>query len=116
MNLNEYRNSTQSIGVVFQQIKGIGLRRAQFLLKTHGISFNLPTSQLSDFKFKKLFQIVDQAGLVGETLTYFVDRQLAKHVKLKPFRGYRLIKGLPTRGQRTKSNGRTQKKRPIKDQ
>jgi len=89
-------------------VYGIGLKTSQDILKKLGISLDTRVKNLSD---KEVF------ALQKEVETYPTEGDLRKKVLLDikrlqeigSYRGTRHKKGLPCRGQRTKTNARTRK-------
>ncbi len=98
------------IEVALTYIFGIGLPTAQKLLAGAGISPDLRVKELSEDHEKKLRDAIDQAAIKVEG---DLRREVGSHIKrlmdIGCYRGVRHRRGLPARGQRTKTNARTRK-------
>jgi small subunit ribosomal protein S13 len=97
------------IEIALTYIFGIGLPTAQRLLATTGIDPNTRVKNLTEEQEKKLREAIDgQVKVEGD-----LRREVAGHIKrlvdIGCYRGLRHRRGLPVRGQRTKTNARTRK-------
>ena len=107
-------SSKTTLHKTLQLYFGIGRALASKICSRFGISPSIRISEISSFKLKEIYTYLSQNLILESILRYRETENKRKLVSSKSFRGLRLIRGLPTRGQRTKSNGRTQKKRPQK--
>lgn len=91
-------------------VEGIGLTTSRRILRSANIDFDTRVENLTE----------DQVGSINETITKLeipvegdLRRMVSLNVKrlkdIKCYRGIRHLKGLPVRGQRTKTNARTRK-------
>ena len=98
------REKRIEIGLTY--IYGIGLARSQEILKKAGINPDIRVKDLTD----EQVQLIRNA-MEGYTLEGDLRREVAMNIKrLKEigcYRGIRHRKGLPVRGQKTKTNART---------
>jgi small subunit ribosomal protein S13 len=98
------------IEVALTYIYGIGLRTSQKLLAQAGISPDIRVKDMTEDHEKKLRDAIDQAGIKVEG---DLRREVSSHIKrlmdIGCYRGLRHRRGLPVRGQRTKTNARTRK-------
>ncbi|MDP9024146.1 MAG: 30S ribosomal protein S13 [Candidatus Eremiobacteraeota bacterium] len=97
------------IEIALTYIFGIGLPTAQKILAQTGIDPNIRAKNLSEEDEKKLRDAIDgQIKVEGD-----LRREVAGHIKrltdIGCYRGVRHRRGLPVRGQRTKTNSRTRK-------
>ncbi len=87
-------------------VYGIGRPRAQEILKKVGIEYGTRAKGLSLENEAKIRKEIEGFILEGD-----LKRKVATNIKrlkeIKSYRGVRHMKGLPTRGQRTKTNSRT---------
>ena len=96
------------IEIALTYIYGIGGSLSRKILKETGIDFNIKTEKLSENQLNKLREIIERKNfkIEGE-----LRREIMMNIKrLKEigcYRGIRHIKGLPVRGQQTKTNSRT---------
>jgi small subunit ribosomal protein S13 len=102
------REKRIEIGLTY--IYGIGLRTAKKLLATSGVSPDVRVKDLSEEDEKKLRDAIDAIGIKVEG---DLRREIAGNIKrladIGCYRGLRHRRGLPVRGQRTKTNARTRK-------
>ncbi len=97
--------------VALTYIFGIGRSRAREILTKAKISVDKKAKELSEKEFNLLKEAVEKYRIEGD-----LRREVISNVKrlkeIKCYRGVRHLKGLPARGQRTKTNSRTT--RPYK--
>lgn len=89
-------------------VYGIGLVRSQGLLKEAGIDENIRTKDLTEDQVNKIRETIEKHGyrLEGD-LRRDVLANVKRLKEIGSYRGSRLAKHLPSRGQRTKTNSRT---------
>jgi small subunit ribosomal protein S13 len=91
-------------------VYGIGLPLSRKILATTGIDPNIRTGKLTDEQLAQLVQTIQAMKLVTEG---DLRRELGINMKrlqsINCYRGIRHRRGLPVRGQRTKTNSRTRK-------
>ncbi|MCM0043125.1 MAG: 30S ribosomal protein S13 [Burkholderiaceae bacterium] len=89
-------------------IYGIGRPRAEQICISTGIPTNKKVKELDDSELEKLREAVGQFVTEGD-----LRRELSMNIKrlmdMGCYRGLRHRKGLPARGQRTRTNARTRK-------
>jgi small subunit ribosomal protein S13 len=89
-------------------IFGIGPTRAREILKTAGVSPVKKGSELSSTEEKTIRELAEGFTIEGE-----LRREIGQNIKrlkdIKAVRGDRHARGLPVRGQRTKTNSRTRR-------
>ncbi|MGB9711744.1 MAG: 30S ribosomal protein S13 [Dissulfurimicrobium sp.] len=95
--------------VALTYIYGIGRATAQNILKKAAIDFNKKTDELTDDDITSLRKIIDTEYKVEGDLRRDVSMNIKRLMDLGCYRGLRHRKGLPVRGQRTKTNARTRK-------
>jgi len=101
------RDKRIEIGLTY--IYGIGRVSANKILEAAGVSPDTRVKDLTDDEVKKI------AGVIDETMTVEGDlrREVALNIKrlqeIGCYRGIRHRRGLPVRGQKTKTNARTRK-------
>ncbi len=98
------------IRVALRGIYGIGAYRAGSICKRLGINPATKVSDLADEKVPLLQQAVNEYEVEGD-LRRRVAMDIKRLVDIKCYRGMRHKKGLPVRGQRTRTNARTRKGR-----
>ncbi|RME15241.1 MAG: 30S ribosomal protein S13 [Bdellovibrio sp.] len=95
--------------VALTYIYGIGRSRANKVCEMAGLSKDLKTDALTDDQIIKLRNTIEQNFKVEGDLRREVSLNIKRLMDLGCYRGIRHRKGLPVRGQRTKSNARTRK-------
>ena len=91
-------------------IFGIGPSTASKVLDQAGIDPNIRAGQLSEDQLVKIGQIIQAESIVVEgDLRRERQAQLKRLTSINCFRGIRHKRGLPVRGQRTRTNARTRK-------
>jgi small subunit ribosomal protein S13 len=103
------RNKRTDIGLSY--IYGIGRRSAQKILAEAGIDGAVRIKDLSEDKIVKLREIIERDYRVEGDLRKETSLNIKRLVDTGTYRGLRHRKGLPVRGQRTKTNARTRKGR-----
>jgi len=93
------------IGLTY--IKGIGLKTSQKILAQTKVNPDTRIKNLSDEEVAKIRGIIDNDYIVEADLRRKVTADIKRLREIKCYRGTRHIKGLPCRGQRTKTNTRT---------
>lgn len=89
-------------------IYGIGSSTAKTILKKCGISEDIRVKDLTDDQVNAIRQEVDQIKVEGD-LRREIQLNIKRLMEIGCYRGVRHRKGLPVRGQRTKTNARTRK-------
>ena len=97
------------IAVGLGYIYGIGDAVARIILKDAGIDGNLRTKNLSEEQLARLNAIIDKNYAVEGALRRQIAQNIQRLKEINCYRGLRHRRGLPVRGQRTRSNARTRK-------
>ncbi len=90
-------------------VYGIGLKSAQDILKKTGVDFNTRVKDLSDTQVAAIQNEVNKKYMVEGDLRKEIMLSIKRLQEIGSYRGLRHKKGLPARGQRTKTNARTRK-------
>ncbi|MCQ4613923.1 30S ribosomal protein S13 [Corynebacterium pseudogenitalium] len=101
------RNKRMEIALTY--IYGIGATRAKELLEKTGISPDLRTDNLSDDQLSALRDAIASSYTVEGDLRREVQADIRRKIEIGSYQGLRHRRGLPVRGQRTKTNARTRK-------
>lgn len=100
------------IGLTY--IYGIGCKSASDILAKANVSPETRVRDLTEDEVAKLRELIDKGGYIVEgDLRRTVALNIKRLVEIGCYRGLRHRKGLPVRGQRTKTNART-RKGPVK--
>jgi small subunit ribosomal protein S13 len=95
------------IEIALTYIFGIGLTRAQKIIKETGVNPDVRTKDLSSDDEKKLREAVEKTYRVEGELRRERMANIKRLKEIGSYRGSRHTKGLPLHGQRTKTNSRT---------
>jgi small subunit ribosomal protein S13 len=90
-------------------IYGIGLTSAQKILKKAGVSPDIRVKDLTEEHISKIRTIIEQEFKVEGALRTEINMNIKRLIDIGSYRGLRHRRGLPVRGQRTKTNSRTRK-------
>ena len=101
------KNKRSVIGL--QSIYGIGPATASKFLKESGIDENKKISALTDDEVNKIRTLIGASIKVEGALKTEVQNNIKRLIDIGSYRGKRHRRGLPARGQRTKTNSRTRK-------
>lgn len=111
VNIPDHKHAVVSLTYIF----GVGTTSAQKICADVGIEESAQIKELDDGKLDEIRAEVAKLSVEGD-----LRREVAMNIKrlmdLGSFRGIRHRRGLPLRGQRTKTNARTRKgpRKPIK--
>jgi len=95
------------IGLTY--IFGIGPHRAAQILKKTGVNPDTRVNQLADEEVAKLRAVIETEFTVEGSLRGEIQMNIKRLIDIGSYRGLRHRRGLPSRGQRTKTNARTAK-------
>lgn len=101
------KNKRAEIGLTY--IYGIGRTSAQKILTAAGVDFNKRIGELTDEEIAKIRSIITSDYKVEGALRSEVQMNIKRLMDIGCYRGIRHRKGLPVRGQRTRTNARTRK-------
>ena len=99
----------KKIEVGLTYIYGIGHPSAQKILKTTGVDPNTRVKNLREDEIVRLREMIEQDYKVEGDLRRDVSMSIKRLMDIGCYRGFRHRRGLPVRGQRTKTNARTRK-------
>jgi small subunit ribosomal protein S13 len=95
--------------IALTYIYGIGRTRSKELLTSTGISPDLRAKDLTDEDVAKLREHIETNYKVEGDLRREVNADIRRKIEIGCYEGLRWRRGLPVRGQRTKTNARTRK-------
>ena len=97
------------IEIALTYIFGVGRTRAKETLAATGISPDIRVKDLTDEQLITLRDYLDANYKIEGDLRREVDADIRRKIQINCYQGQRHRKGLPVRGQRTKTNARTRK-------
>ena len=95
--------------IALQYIHGIGPKKAEEICEKVSIPAERRVSQLTDAEVLQIRETIDRDYLVEGDLRREVAMNIKRLMDLGCYRGFRHRRGLPMRGQRTRTNARTRK-------
>ena len=101
------RDKRIEIGLTY--VYGIGLKTSQKILAATGVDPDIRVRDLSEDDAAKIREYVDKNCHVEGDLKREVSLNIKRLMEIGCYRGVRHRRGLPVRGQRTKTNARTRK-------
>ncbi len=101
------------IEIALTYIKGVGLTRSHAVLEATGISPDLRVKDLTEGDLAKIREQIDKNYQVEADLARQVQLNIKRLKEIKAYRGLRHTAGLPSRGQRTKTNARTKRGKRV---
>ena len=101
------RDKRVEIGLTY--IYGIGRTSATRILAEAGVNPDTSCRDLTDDEVKKISAVIDETQTVEGDLRREIALNIKRLQEIGCYRGIRHRKGLPVRGQKTKTNARTRK-------
>jgi len=107
-------SNKKKIYIALTSIYGIGIPTSKKILNQLNINEEIKVSDLTETNISSLRDILetDEFKLEGD-LKRLVSLNIKRLIDINSFRGRRHLKGLPVRGQRTRTNSRTSRKQSI---
>jgi small subunit ribosomal protein S13 len=100
------------VEVAIQRVYGVGPAIAQRIIEKAGVLDNPRVKDLAESELNRIREIVDKEHKVEGDLRREINLNIRRLIDIGSYRGLRHRKGLPLRGQRTRTNART--KRGVK--
>ena len=101
------REKRIEIGLTY--IYGIGRTSATRILKEANVNTDTRVRDLTDDEVKRLSEVINETQVVEGDLSREVALNIKRFQEIGCYRGIRHRRGLPVRGQKTKTNARTRK-------
>jgi small subunit ribosomal protein S13 len=100
---------TKRIDIALRYIFGVGATRAVEILRKAKIDASVRANKLSEEEVSRIAGIIESDYVVEGQLRRQIQQNIARLREIRCYRGLRHIRGLPVRGQRTRTNARTRK-------
>ena len=97
------------IEIALTYIYGIGRSQSAKILGLANVSFDTKVRELTDDETNRIRKVIEEQYRVEGDLRKEVTMNIKRLMEIGSYRGLRHRRGLPVRGQRTKTNGRTRK-------
>ena len=101
--------NNKRVEIALTYIYGIGRKSAKDIIAQTGINPDTRAKDLTEEEIAKLRDVIENSYTVEGDLRREVSLNIKRLVEVNCYRGIRHRKGLPVRGQRTKTNARTRK-------
>ena len=101
------REKRVEIGLTY--VYGIGHSSAVRILNEAGVSLDTRVRDLTDEEVARIRDVIDRTQTVEGDLRREIALNIKRLIEIGCYRGIRHRKGLPVRGQKTKTNARTRK-------
>ena len=101
--------TNKRVEIALQYIHGIGPKIAHDIMGKVNLPKERRVSQLTDAEVLQIREIIDRDYMVEGDLRREVRQNIQRLIEINCYRGIRHRRGLPVRGQRTKTNARTKR-------
>jgi len=112
LNVNLPKDKSILIGLTF--IKGIGFSRSKIICAILNINVATKLGDLLPDNIKAITDFIDNYYIIGNKLNRDKLTNIKDLIKISSYRGFRHVRGLPLRGQRTHTNAKTSRKLKVK--
>lgn len=109
--INLPENKRAAIALAY--LEGIGVSTAKKILAQVGASEEERLNKISEAKIEQIRSIIEKDYTVEGDLRVEVQNNIKRLKNIGTYRGLRHMRGLPVRGQRTKTNGRTKRGKKV---
>jgi len=99
--------------IALTYIKGIGLSVSKKILKQMKIDESIKAKDVKNEQIEQIRKIVEDQNVVEGELRVELSNNIKRLKNIGSYRGSRHTKGLPSRGQRTKTNARTKRGKKV---
>lgn len=103
----------KQVQIALRYIYGIGPKHASTILAAAKIEPTTRVKDLTEAEENKIREIIDRDFMVEGDLQRLVSNNVKRLKDVGAYRGLRHKSGLPTRGQRTRTNARTRKGKAV---
>ena len=101
------------VEISLRSIHGINATQAKDVVERAGILDNPRVRDLAESDLTRIREVVDRQKVVEGDLRREVNMNIRRLIDIGSYRGLRHRRGLPVRGQRTKTNSRTKRGRRV---
>jgi len=103
----------KQVGIALTYVYGIGPKFAEDILTSAKVESTVRVKNLTDDEITRISDIISVNYLVEGELQRVVTANIKRLKDIKAYRGLRHNANLPSRGQRTKTNGRTRRGKKV---
>ena len=107
-------SNKKKIYIALTCIYGIGIATSLNILERLNIDPNVKVTELTEINISSLRDLLEKEEFKLEgDLKRLINSNIKRLIDINSFRGRRHLKGLPVRGQRTRTNNRTSRRQSI---
>lgn len=106
-------DNKKRVETALTDIYGVGLTLAKKILRSVAVDPNLRVKALSPDQEKKIADYIDQNIKVEGELKAAISQDIRRLKDIGAYRGFRHMRNLPVRGQRTRTNARTKRGKKV---
>ncbi|MEE9203155.1 MAG: 30S ribosomal protein S13 [Dehalococcoidia bacterium] len=99
----------RAVWVSLQYIYGVGKKSVHTVLSQAGVAAETKVRDLTEEEVSRIREVIDRSLRVEGELRREVNMNIRRLVEISALRGVRHHRGLPVRGQRTRTNARTKR-------
>ena len=103
----------KQVQIALTYVHGIGRKASQDILTAAKIEPTIRVKNLTDVEISRIQEVINQNFIVEGELQRIVAGNIKRLKDISSYRGLRHKTGLPTRGQRTRTNARTRRGRRL---
>ena len=103
----------KQVHVALTYVHGVGPTSSESILKSAKIDRTVRVKDLTDSEISRIQEVINETYVVEGELQRIVAGNIKRLKDIKAYRGERHSKGLPSRGQRTRTNARTRRGRKV---
>lgn len=97
------------VEIALRRIYGVGSTLARTIVRKAGVAGNPRVRELAESQLARIRDIIDQEHRVEGDLRRQVQMNIRRKIEIRCYQGFRHSRGLPVRGQRTRTNARIRK-------
>lgn len=97
------------VTIALRALYGIGPTLAERIVRQAGIAGNPKVRELTEEQLARIRDVIDKQYKVEGNLRREVQMNIRRKIEIRCYQGLRHQRGLPVRGQRTRTNARTRK-------
>ena len=101
------------VEISLQHVYGIGPYQAKDVVDKAGVTGNPRVRELTEMDLTRIREVVDREKRVEGDLRREINMNIRRLIDIGSYRGSRHRRGLPVRGQRTKTNARAKRGRRV---
>lgn len=104
-------DSNQQVRTTLMTLLGIGRTTADRVCNQYGLAHGVRISDLEEGEFLEISRFILKNYRIGNEIKRHARFVRDQELNMKSYKGFRFLYGLPAHGQRTRTNGRTAKKK-----